>query len=179
MYFMKNTHPLLLSSISSCKSNSVPSDPIRRAPLHKIVSKSKLEKFSCWFWGQFIFNSSSSFLILIGMGFHCGTFINMASTACDAAILVSQLELRKYTSNLFNRLCNSWGCNRCTSPICFAAARRVTADDPDSRRIKSRSSLKLKYYLTLFNWCLNLFIYFFLRIINYLEVITFYWFPLN
>ncbi len=77
-----------------------------------------------------------------GNGSHEGTFDSIASTAWAAAIRVSHDELCKYACSLFNKLCNSCGWSFWTSPICLAAARRVTPDDPDSSKINKRSNLK-------------------------------------
>lgn len=40
--------------------------------------------------------------LVLGTGFHSGTFFTIASTACPAAIRVSQFVLRKYINTLKN-----------------------------------------------------------------------------
>ena len=58
-------------------------------------------------------------------------------------ILTSHDELCRYTSNRVNKLWSSCGWSFCTSPICLAAARRVTGDEPVSNKMNKRSSLKV------------------------------------
>lgn len=65
----------------------------------------------------------------------------MASTAWLAAMRVSHDELCRYLRTLARRLCSSCGCSFCTSPSWTAAARRVTGEEPVSKRRNKRSSL--------------------------------------
>ena len=80
-------------------------------------------------------------LMLHPGGSHWGTFWMTASTACPAAIRVSQAGLWRYVVMRDNRWCNSCGCSRCTSPSWRAAARRVTPDEPVSSSTNKRSNL--------------------------------------
>lgn len=51
------------------------------------------------FTANYFFNLKAPCLVL-GTGFHSGTFFTIASTACPAAIRVSQFVLLKYINTL-------------------------------------------------------------------------------
>lgn len=76
---------------------------------------------------------------LVGFGFHCGTLLTIARTASAAATLVSQFVDFKYAAVRINKVFSSWGCKRCTSPSCLAAADLVTEQLPLSSKTKSLS----------------------------------------
>ena len=57
--------------------------------------------------------------------------------------LISALVNVEKPITFLSRLLSSWGCSFCTSPICSAAACRVTGVDPVSISIHRRSSLNV------------------------------------
>ena len=78
--------------------------PDKTAPKSmKIKSlKVKLLKYKmCSFYCKLLFHLKAPCLVL-GIGFHSSTFFTIASTACPAAIRVSQFVLLKYINTLKN-----------------------------------------------------------------------------
>lgn len=121
---------VILLNLSTCKSYSWPSEPIKWELFNKTVFRSNREKLK-----------RSSRVSCVSLHFHGGNVARTARTASAAATLVSHVGLRSKVETRDNSACNSWGCNRWTSPSWRAAALRVAVLEPLSRSTNNRSNL--------------------------------------